>query len=196
MAIPRFPSFVWSGREFQVSGQPHWTDVRFAGNLAVRRVEHAERELVSWSIPLSRYSEAERQSVKTFLETNSHSTKFLFKDLKDYARTAIVLSPITSGGSVTRWKIPDAGLRGGDFPDDGGGTYVVRVAGTPVTVSQVKTDDREFVLSSGVSDAAVVDADYRYFRLCLLAQPISVRHLASLAWWDSVLSIDEVGREA
>ncbi len=196
MPIPRFPSIVISGREFQVSPQQLWSDVRFAGNLSVRRIEHAEREMLSWSLPLSRLVESERQAVKALFEANTFAARFLFRDLKDNTRAAIALAPVTSGGSVTRWKIPDAGLRGGDFPDDAAGTYVVRVAGSPVGVASVDTDAREFVLSSGVSDSSTVDADYRYFRYCMLAQPFAVRHLARFELWDAVLSIDEVGRDA
>ncbi len=195
MTIPRFPTVVVS-RDWSYIPDRAFTENRFAGNLNVQRAEHVEREMRKWRLPLLAATQAERAAIEAFFAANGVATKFLLKDLADKARTAITLEPVTSGGSVTRWKIPDAGLQGGDFPDDAAGTYVVRVGGSPVTVSSVDTDLREFILQTGVADTSDVDADYEYFLLSLFSALPQWTHRSALEVWSTVLEIEETGRDA
>lgn len=128
--------------------------------------ELAERDFRRWSLTLRR-TRAQVQTIDAFLAANR---RFLYKDTDDYERTAIALSPVTSGGSVTRWRIPLTGTYAGDYPTGVGGTYEVRVSGSPVSVSSVDVDNREFILAVGVSDAATVVADYERYYLVRLRE--------------------------
>lgn len=198
MPIPRLPvpsSVIVSG-PYAYTPRRVFTDLRFAGNLNVRRIQHLDRELRSWSLELAALTEAERLALKAFFDANGVATKFLFKYLHDAAQTGVTLAAVTSGGSVTQWKLPDTGLNAGDFPDDASSTYTVRVGGSPVTVASVDTDGRKFVLQTGVSDASVVTADYLAFRYCLLSDVDAVRNLRGLSIWSTQLRIEEVGRDS
>lgn len=198
MALPRLPvpsSVIVSG-DYSYTPRRFFSDHRFAGNLNVRRIQHLDRELRAWALELGRLTEAERVVLRDFFDTNGIAKKFLFKYLHDAARTGVTLSPVTSGGSVTQWRIPDTGLYAGDFPDDAASTYTVRVGGSPVTVSSVDTDNRRFVLAVGVSDVSVVTADYLAYRYCLVSDVDAVRNLRGLSIWATQLRIEEVGRDS
>jgi len=195
MTIPRFPSVIIDPSYSYVPMRPRSVS-RFAGNLNVQIAAHTAREMRSWVLPLRNLKETERSSIMQFFETNGSGAKFLFKDLKDKSRTGIALSALTTEGSVTRWGLPQTGLYGGDFPDDASGTYTVYVGGSPVTVSSVDTDNREFVLQTGVADTSVVTADYEHYRYCMLAEDPTWGHRFALQVWNSDLKLEEVGRDS
>ncbi len=163
----------------------------FAGGGAQRSLGQA-REYRRIVLPFRRNTTG-RRTIDTFFRARDFGkTAFLHKDWNDYARTAITLSPVTSGGSVTRWRIPTTGDYAGDYPIDTA-SYVVRVAGSPVTVTSVDVDLREFILASGVSDASVVDADYEYYRLFALEGPFEWRNIAAGAgWYETEIALEEV----
>lgn len=163
----------------------------FAGGGAQRSLSQS-REYRRLTLPFRRNT-AGRRTIDTFFRARDFGkTAFLHKDWTDHTRTAIALSPVTSGGSVTRWRIPATGDYAGDYPIDTA-AYVVRVAGTPVTVASVDVDLREFVLSSGVSDASAVDADYLYYRLWALAAPYRWRNVAAgVGWYETEIALEEV----
>lgn len=159
---------------------------------AEQRAQTQERKLRPLLLPFKR-SKTGRATIDTFFIARGYEKEsFLYKDRNDYARTAITLSPVTAG-TVTRWRIPTTGAYAGDYPTGEAATYVVRVAGTPVTVASVDTDLREFILSVGVSDASVVDADYEYYRRFRLDRPFRWRQVAAgVGYYTTEIALREV----
>jgi len=68
---------------------------------------------------------------------------------------------------------------------------VVRVAGSPVTVSSVSTDGRTVTLASPPAGAAAVEADYTGLRLVRLVAPYAWQ-AADQNWWNTTLDVLEV----
>jgi len=161
---------------------------RYGGYHDEQLFELSDRDFRLWRVTFRR-DRSGAQTIDAFLRANR---RFLYKDTDDYARTAITLEPVTSGGSVTRWRIPRDGDEGGDYPTGVSSTYVVRVGGSPVTVSSVDVDLREFILASGVSDASTVDADYEFYRLCRARRPRWRRISTVGPRFEGDLNIEEV----
>ena len=195
MSIPVFPSSVPIGRVIPQEPKQLATIVNFAGSNDEQRAIWGDRYYSEYpAIPLVNLTDAEKEALESWIYTTIEYAKlsFLFQNPYDKSRTAVTLVALTAGGSVTRWGLPTSGRFAGDHPSAEAGTYVVRVGGSPVTVSEVKTDDREFVLSSGVSDASDVDADFEFYsRLRLRPEGYRIRPLAS-GVWEGSLAVDEV----
>lgn len=182
--------------EIPLLGHDYGDDQRVAkleyfGGGAQRSLGQA-REYRDLVLPFKR-NKTGRATIDTFFRARNYEHEsFLYKDLNDYARAAIVLQPVTSGGSVTRWRIPTTGDNAGDYPTGEAATYVVRVGGSPVTVASVDTDLREFILSAGVSDASVVDADYQYYRRWSLLERFRWRSVAAgVGWYRTEIALRE-----
>ncbi len=159
---------------------------RYAGQ-NVQIADLTDRDLRRWSQTFRR-NRTGKQTLDAFLRANR---TFLLKDLDDFARLAITLEPVTTGGSVTRWRIPKSGDQGGDYPISG--TETVRVGGSPVTVSSVDTDAREFILAAGVADTSVVDADYEYSRLVRVLQRPRWRRVSTVGpRFDGSIDFEEI----
>lgn len=113
--------------------------------------------------------EATRLAIDAFFEARGYTVEsFLWKDLKDYARTGVVPSPATSNGVATVFTIPLTGTYGGDYPIDDANAILYR-AGVAATKT-VQTDARTMTASVAPLTGGAMTMDYHYYRRVHLAE--------------------------
>lgn len=113
--------------------------------------------------------EAGRLAIDAFFEARRFTVEsFLWKDLKDYARTGVVPSPATSDGVVTVFTIPTTGTYGGDYPIDDANAILYR-AGV-IATKTVQTDARTMTASVAPLTGGAMTMAYHYYRRVSLAE--------------------------
>lgn len=165
--------------EVQAERGPFWSDRYQLADIGRRR----------YTLPFWRTS-SERASFDAFFKGATVLYTWgawLFEDPKDAAQTAVSLG--TGDGSTTTFSLPTTGEQRRYYPKQG--SVVVRVAGTPVTVSSVSTDGRTVTLASPPAGAAAVEADYTGLRLVRLVAPYAWQ-AADQNWWNTTLDVLEV----
>lgn len=109
---------------------------------------------------------ATRLAIDDFFEARGYSLEsFLWKDLKDYARTGVTLVPAVGDGAETVFSLPKTGINGGDYPIDQAST-LLKVAGVSVGANRtVQTDARTITATGGApAGGAAITADYEYYK--------------------------------
>lgn len=143
---------------------------RMAGGASEQRATTASRKLRRYTLRF-RTTAATRLALDAFFEARGYTAEsFLWKDLKDYSRTGITLSPATGNGVATVFTIPTTGMYGGDYPIDQAGT-LLKVAGVSVTRT-VQTDARTLT-AAAAPGASAITADYEFYKRVRLAGPYS-----------------------
>lgn len=158
---------------------PFWTDRYLLADISRRR----------YSLPFWRTT-SERASFDGFFAGSSVLGtwgSWLFEDPKDSARTAVSLG--TGTGAQTVFGLPTTGNERRHYPKQG--SVVVRVAGSPVTVSSVDTDARTITLATPPSLGAAVEADFTGLRLVRLVSPYAWQAVDQ-GWWQTVLDVQEL----
>lgn len=143
----------------------------------------------TYTLPFWRTT-AERASFDAFFAGSTVLSTWgawLFEDPKDAAQTAVSLG--TGNGSATTFSLPTTGNGRRYYPKQG--SVVVRVSGSPVTVSSVDTDGRTVTLASPPAGAAPVEADFTGLRLVRLLAPYTWQAVDQ-GWWNTTLSVQEV----
>lgn len=135
---------------------------------AEQRAAVLSRPLRTFRILLKKLA-TDREAIDAFFAARGvRIESFLWKDLKDYARTGVTLVPSPGDGATTAFSLPKTGTYAGDYPIDQAGT-LLKVAGASVTRT-VQTDAR--TLTAAVAPgASAITADYEYYRRVVLDQP-------------------------
>lgn len=156
---------------------PFWSDRYALADISVR----------TYTLPFWRTT-SERSAFDAFFRARLQTWEaFLFEDPKDAPQTGVSLG--TGNGSTTTFSLPTTGEQRRHYPKQG--SVVVRVAGSPVTVSSVDTDARTVTLASAPALSAAVEADYTGLRLVRLADPYEWS-AADVGWWQTSLTLIEV----
>lgn len=133
---------------------------------AEQRAASLSRKLRAYTLRF-RTTAANRLAIDAFFEARGYQAEsFLWKDLKDYARTGISPTPSTGNGVATVFTIPKTGTHGGDYPIDDANA-LLKVAGSPVTKT-VQTDARTMT-AAAAPGASAITMDYHFYKRVRLA---------------------------
>lgn len=122
-----------------------------------------------------------KQAIAAFFTARGQTLEsFLFKDLKDYARTGVTPSPATGNGVATVFTLPLTGTYAGDYPIDDGNA-ILKAGGSPVTKT-VQTDARTMT-AAAAPGASAITMDYHYYR--------RVRLESAFAWSEPIYGVWE-----
>lgn len=145
------------------------------------------RRVYTWHLKRDR---TERRVVDAFL-ANTHLAgvhSFYVRDPADDARADVPLG--TGDGGTTTFFLPSTGEERRHYPRDDG-DLVVKVAGTPVTVSSVDTDARSVTLAAPPGIGLAVTADFNGLRLVRQLMPHEWKGL-SYSWFDATIVLEEI----
>jgi hypothetical protein len=151
--------------------------VKMAGSALEQRSSLYGRKLRTYHLRY-RTTASNRATLDAFfLARRFTAESFLYRDLKDYARTGVAVVPATSDGIVTAFALPTSGVYAGDYPIDDAHAILYR-AGVSVGTITVQTDARTLTRSPAPSAGGAMTADYWYYR--------RVRLLDRFAWAEPV----------
>lgn len=144
------------------------TVMRYAGRGVEQRaaLQSLARRRYVWPI---RRTMTERAVIDEFFRVaNYEVTAFYIMDPHQYARTGVSLG--TSVASQVVFYLPTTGENSRDYPVDDAHA-IVYDDGSPVTVSDLDTDNRKITLASAPAAGSVMTCDYWTYRLVRLLEP-------------------------
>lgn len=144
----------------------------FAGSQSEQRVSLASRTLrvYRWPFRVSAASGTREALDAFFVARGGSGESFLVKDLKDYARTGVVLEPPTSDDVETVFSLPTSGELAGDYPIDDANAILYR-AGV-AAAKTVQTDARTLTAAVAPLTGGAMTADYWYRRRVKFAEDL------------------------
>lgn len=147
----------------------------------------ASRAVRTWPLEF-RFTAAQRLTEEAFLRAHGFgATSFLYKDLKDFARTGeLVTLTLVSGDT---YALPDTGEYGGDYPIDNANLQMYD-DGVEAAHASVDTDARTITLSA--TPGGVVTADYDYYRRVVQAEPVDWGEPVYGYWFPVRIALAEV----
>ena len=135
---------------------------------AEQRAASLSRKLRTYTLRF-RTTAATRLALDTFFEARGYTLEsFLWKDLKDYARTGVAPTPATSDGAQTVFTIPLTGVYGGDYPIDDANAILYR-AGVAATKT-VQTDARTMTAAVAPLTGGAMTMAYHFYKRVRLAE--------------------------
>lgn len=146
--------------------------VRFAGSEAEQRLALSSRTLRSWSLNFHvDAASGYREAINSFLIARGMSHEsFLWRDLRDYQRTGVALTPASDGVTLS-FALPATGDEAGDYPINDAHVKLYRAAVLNAGTLSANTDGRLIVTDAApAGGGAAMTADYWYYRRVRLAQ--------------------------
>lgn len=145
---------------------------------AEQRAASLSRKMRSYTLGF-RTTAATRLAIDAFFEARGYSLEsFLWKDLKDFARTGISIG--TGNGSTTAYIMPLTGQYGGDYPLTT--SLQLYSAGAPVA-GTAATDTRTLTYNAAPANGAALTADYQFYK--------RVRLVDRFEWSEPVFGVFE-----
>lgn len=145
---------------------------RFDGSDAEQRFTLGSRtkRVYRWPFRVAAAS-GYREAIDAFLEARSMGAEsFLVKDLHDYQRTGISLTPAPDG-AITAFSLPTTGQYAGDYPINDAHVKLYRAGMLNGGTLSAGTDARTIITTSAPASGAVaMTGDYWFYRRVCLAQ--------------------------
>lgn len=167
--------------------------VSYAGTGYSQRVSRTGRKLRRYQLAY-RTTKTLRDVIQAFCESvRGPGVSFLFKDLDDYARTGISVSPASDGTTAT-FLLPTTGAYAGDYPINDAATLKLYRAGVLNAGGFSLVPDARSITTATVpaGGGAAMTADYHYRRRVMLRDYPAWVH-APYGVWSTSIELLEVG---
>lgn len=164
--------FTWTpAHPYTYRNRRRVSAIRFAGSEAEQRVQLSSRALRRWTLPFHvSAASGYREAIDAFLLARGLGAEsFLWRDLRDYARTGVSVSP-TSDGATLAFALPTTGEEAGDYPVNDSNVKLYRAGVLNGGTLSAGTDARTIITTSApAGGGAAMTADYWFYKRVRLA---------------------------